>query len=233
MIEEMKELKKAVVLLSGGLDSTTVLAYAANKGFALFALSFDYGQKNRFELEKASVIAAQLGAAEHKKVFIDLRAFGGSSLTTAAPIERGRSLEQIGKGIPQTYVPARNVIFLSYALAWADVLGAEDIFIGVNAVDSSGYPDCRPAFIAAFEETANRALRLTAEGGKIRIIAPLQHMSKADIIKLGVSLGVDYSLTNTCYDPLPGGKPCRGCDACILREKGFREAGIPDPLFAA
>jgi 7-cyano-7-deazaguanine synthase len=227
------EQRPAVVLLSGGLDSTTVLAYAARQGYALYALSFDYGQKNRFELERAEAIARAAGVCDHRKVHIDLRAFGGSSLVSDRPVERGRALEEIGRGIPSTYVPVRNTLFLSYALAWAEVLEAVDIFIGVNAVDTSGYPDCRPEFIQAFQSLANLATRLGTEGGRpIVVHAPLQRLNKAEIIRLGTELGVDYGMTNTCYDPLPGGVPCRTCDACILRARGFAEAGIVDPLLA-
>ncbi len=221
----------AVVLLSGGLDSTTVLAEARRQGFAAYALSFDYGQRNRYELERAAAIAAHYGAVEHRKVVIDLRVFGGSSLTSDAPVERNRSLNEIGRSIPSTYVPVRNTLFLSYALAWAEVIGSTDLFIGVNALDTSGYPDCRPEFIRAFQDLANLATRLGTETGKkIVVHAPLQQLDKAGIIRLGLELGVDYGMTNTCYDPLDGGKPCRTCDACILRAKGFEQAGAIDPL---
>lgn len=224
------EKPRAVVLLSGGLDSTTALAVSLHEGFEPYALSFDYGQRNRYELERAAEIARRASVREHCKLTIDLRVFGGSSLTSAQPVERGRSVEEIGKGIPSTYVPVRNTLFLSYALAWAEVLGAADIFIGVNAIDTSGYPDCRPEFIRAFEQLANLATKMGSEGRKIRIHTPLQELTKGQIVSLGLKLGVDYGLTNTCYDPLPGGVPCRMCDACILRARGFAEAGVPDPL---
>ena len=221
---------KAIVLLSGGLDSTTVLAMARSEGYNCYAMSFDYGQKNRFELQQASAVAQALKASEHRSVTIDLRAFGGSSLTSDSRVEKNRSIEEIGKGIPATYVPVRNTIFLSYALAWAETIQATDIFIGVNAVDTSGYPDCRPEFISAFESLANKATKLGTElQRKIRIHAPLQELSKAEIITRGLALGVDYSLTNTCYDPDEFGAACGGCDACILRLKGFEEAGSKDP----
>jgi 7-cyano-7-deazaguanine synthase len=223
--------RQAIVLLSGGLDSTTALALAKSDGFEVYAMSFDYGQKNRFELERASLIAERYSVVEHKKVLLDLRVFGGSSLTTNTPIEKNRSFTEIGRGIPNTYVPARNTLFLSYALAWADVIGAADIFIGVNAIDTSGYPDCRPEFIAAFGKLANLATKMGTEGGrKITIHAPLQNLTKAQIIERGTALGVDYSLTNSCYDPLPDGAPCGSCDACLLRQKGFYDAGLVDPL---
>jgi 7-cyano-7-deazaguanine synthase len=223
--------KKAIVLLSGGLDSTTTLALAKSEGYEVYAISFDYGQKNRFELERAAVIAELWGVVQHKKVLLDLRVFGGSSLTTSTPIEKNRSFTDIGHGIPNTYVPARNTLFLSYALAWAEVIEAADIFIGVNAIDTSGYPDCRPEFIAAFGELANLATKMgTAGGQRITIHAPLQNLTKAQIINLGAALGVDYSLTNSCYDPLPDAIPCGSCDACMLRQKGFYEAGLVDPL---
>ncbi len=217
--------------MSGGLDSTTTLAIAKNQGFVLYALSFDYGQKNRFELKRAEEVALRIGVEEHKKLLLDFRPIGGSSLTTALPVERNRPFEEIGRQVPSTYVPARNTLFLSYALAWAEVLEALDIFIGVNAVDTSGYPDCRPEFIASYNTMANLATRLSTElKQEIVIHAPLQNLSKAEIVKLGVSLGVDYRLSNTCYDPLPEGEPCGSCDACILRQKGFYEAGYLDPL---
>ena len=222
--------KKAIILLSGGLDSTTVLAIAAEQGYALFALTFDYGQRNRYELERSSAIAQSYKVKEHRSIVIDLRAFGGSSLTTSSPVERRAEIE-IGKDIPSTYVPARNTLFLSYALAWAEVLLVSDIFIGVNAVDTSGYPDCRPEFIHAFEQMANLATKMgTEHRAPIRIHAPLSDMDKATIIKTGVALGVDYSLTNTCYDPSPEGLACGTCDACVLRQRGFSNAGMSDPI---
>ncbi len=227
----MSSARRAVILLSGGLDSTTVLAVAKQQGFDCYALSFDYGQRNRYELERAAVIARKYEVSEHRSVLLDLRVFGGSSLTSNSPLEQNRELSEIGKGIPSTYVPVRNTLFLSYALAWAEVLEATDIFIGVNAVDTSGYPDCRPEFIQAYEKLANLATKLGTElGRKIVIHTPLQEKTKREIILWGLELGVDYGLTNTCYDPLAGGTPCRRCDACILRAKGFEEAGAVDPL---
>lgn len=225
--------KRAVILLSGGLDSTTVLAMAKADGFSLYAMSFDYGQKNRYELERAAVIAKYFEVLEHRKVVIDLRVFGGSSLTSEMPVESSRELSEIGRSIPSTYVPVRNTLFLSYALAWAEVLSVTDIFIGVNAVDTSGYPDCRPEFIEAFTRVANLATKLGTELKKeIRIHTPLQDLGKAEIIRRGIKLGVDYALTNTCYTPKAGGAPCEICDACILRAKGFEEAGVRDPLLS-
>lgn len=218
--------KAAVVLLSGGLDSTTVLAIARDEGYRVHALSFDYGQRNRWEVGCAARIAASYRVAEHRKVVIDLRAFGGSSLTSDLAVERNRPIEEIGSNIPSTYVPARNTLFLSYALAFAEVLSARDIFIGVNAVDTSGYPDCRPEFIAAFETMANLATKLSG----LQIHAPLQALGKTGIISRGLALGVDYGMTSTCYDPLPEGNPCGGCDACILRRRAFEELGTTDPL---
>jgi 7-cyano-7-deazaguanine synthase len=223
--------KNAVVLLSGGLDSTTVLAIAREQGFSIRALSFDYGQRNRFELERAGHIAQHFQVAEHKTIKIDLRDFGGSSLTSESPVEKNRGIREIGVGIPSTYVPVRNTLFLSYALAWAETLPAYNIFIGVNAVDTSGYPDCRPEFISAFESLARLATKIGTEGEKeIHIHAPLQEMSKADIVAKGLSLGVDYSMTNTCYDPSEEGIACGVCDACTLRQRGFIEAGSLDPI---
>jgi 7-cyano-7-deazaguanine synthase len=220
----------AVILLSGGLDSATVLALAVREGYACHALSFRYGQRHAVELERAAAIARQLGAARHVVLDIDLRRFGGSALTADIPVPKQRSAEAIGHGIPATYVPARNTVFLSLALAWAETLAATDIFIGVNALDYSGYPDCRPEFIAAFELTANLATRAGIEGQRrLRIHTPLIDMSKADIVRKGVELGVDFAVTLSCYDPAPGGAPCRACDACLLRAKGFAEAGIEDP----
>lgn len=225
---------RAVVLLSGGLDSATALACARRDGFEPFAMSFNYGQKNRFEFEAAKKVAEAGGAREHRVVTIDLRAFGGSSLTSDAPVEKDRPLEAIGAGIPPTYVPARNTVFLSYALAWAEVLGAAAIYIGVNALDYSGYPDCRPEYIGAFEKMANLAIKAALEppdgsGQKVRIAAPLIALKKSEIIRLGLSLGVDYGLTISCYDPSCEGRPCGGCDSCTLRRLGFKEAGVADP----
>ena len=225
----MKERKKAVILLSGGLDSATVLAHAKSKGFECFALSFDYGQRHRFELKAARKVARSLGAAGHETVKVDLARFGGSALTSGIPVPKSRTKKEISTGIPVTYVPARNTVFLSLALAYAESIGARDIFIGVNALDYSGYPDCRPEYIRAFQRTANLATKAGVEGEKFKIHAPLIKLTKAGIIKLGRKLGVDYSLTHSCYDPAPDGKPCGRCDSCILREKGFKEAGKNAP----
>ena len=223
--------KQAVVLLSGGLDSATVAAIAAGEGFAVNALSFSYGQRHSFELEAARRVAQSLRVAKHRVAQIDLRAFGGSALTDDIAVPKGRSSDEMEHGIPITYVPARNTIFLSFALAWAEVLGSQDIFIGVDALDYSGYPDCRPEFIRAYEQMANLATKAGVEGRqKLTIHAPLMHLTKAQIIKRGMELGVDYSLTSSCYDPAPDGKPCGQCDSCLLRRKGFRENGIDDPL---
>jgi 7-cyano-7-deazaguanine synthase len=221
----------AVVLLSGGLDSSTVLAIARAQGFEVNALSFAYGQRHAWELEAAKRVAQALGAARHRIATIDLRAFGGSALTDNIEVPKGRAVDDMSHGIPVTYVPARNTIFLSFALAWAEVLGSSDIFIGVNALDYSGYPDCRPEFIRAFESMANLATKAGVEGSqKLTIHSPLIHMTKAEIIRKALSLGVDLSLTSSCYDPAPDGAPCGECDSCILRRKGFRENGIDDPL---
>jgi 7-cyano-7-deazaguanine synthase len=223
--------KPAVVLLSGGLDSATAAAIASCEGYVVNALSFSYGQRHSFELEAARRVAQALNVAQHRIVSIDLRAFGGSALTDDIAVPKGRSSEEMGHEIPITYVPARNTIFLSFALAWAEVLGSQDIFIGVNALDYSGYPDCRPEFIAAYEEMANLATKAGVEGRqKLTIHAPLMHLTKAQIIKRGMELGVDYSLTSSCYDPGMNGKPCGQCDSCLLRRKGFKENGIDDPL---
>lgn len=220
---------KAVVLVSGGLDSATTLAIAAGRGFKPFAMSFRYGQRHACELDAAQKVAAAFGVSEHKTVSIDLGSFGGSALTADIDIPKDRTANDMDAGIPVTYVPARNTIFLSYALGWAEVIGAHDIFIGVNAIDYSGYPDCRPAFIEAFERLANLATREGVEGRPFAIHAPLIGMTKADIIKTGARLGVDYSITHSCYDPTPGGLACGRCDSCIIRRRGFVEAGIPDP----
>ncbi len=223
----------AVCLLSGGLDSSTTLALARRDGFDSYALSFDYGQRHRIELESAARIANSLGAAKHLTVPIDLRVFGGSALTDDIDVPKGRAPAEMNAGIPVTYVPARNTVFLSFALAWAEVLGASDIFIGVNALDYSGYPDCRPEYIEAYERMANLATKAGVEGRThIQIHTPLIRLSKAEIVKLGAELGVDFSLTHSCYDPDPNGRPCGQCDSCLLRRKGFEEAGIADPLFA-
>jgi 7-cyano-7-deazaguanine synthase len=224
---------RAVVLLSGGLDSTTVLAIALSRGFETYAMSFRYGQRHVVELEKAAEVARRLGAMRHTIVDVDLRAFGGSALTSDTAVPKGRSAADMSHGIPITYVPARNTIFLSFALAWAEVLDSSDIFVGVNAIDYSGYPDCRPEYIAAYEQMANLATKAGVEGKqKLTIHAPLVTMSKSDIIKAGVALGVDFSMTCTCYDPGPNGEPCAACDACFLRAQGFAAAGIADPLRA-
>ncbi len=226
--------RPAVVLLSGGLDSATVLAIAKSEGYDCHALSFSYGQRHAWELEAAKRVAASLGVAEHRIVDIDLRAFGASALTADIDVPKGRETEEMGQGIPVTYVPARNTIFLSFALAWAEVLGSSDIYIGVNALDYSGYPDCRPEFIAAYEAMANLATKAGVEGRQhLKIHTPLIAMTKAQIIAKGIELGVDYGLTSSCYDPLPGGQPCGECDSCRLRQKGFRENGIADPLLKA
>ncbi|HMW00990.1 MAG TPA: 7-cyano-7-deazaguanine synthase QueC, partial [Acidobacteriota bacterium] len=218
--------KPAVVLLSGGLDSTTVLAIAQSEGYAVYALSFDYGQRHARELEAARHIAAQSQVKDHLVVSFDMRAIGGSALTAAIDVPKNRSSEQLSAGIPVTYVPARNTIFLSFALAWAEVLGAEDIFIGVNALDYSGYPDCRPEYIHAYETLANLATRAGVEGKQhLQIHAPLMTLTKAEIIRRGLELGVDYGLTHSCYDPTPDGMACGECDSCQLRLKGFAEAG--------
>jgi len=223
--------KRAVVLLSGGLDSATVLAIARSEGYECHALSFSYGQRHAFELEAAKRVAAQLGAAQHRVASIDLRAFGGSALTAEIAVPKGRDEAAMAQGIPITYVPARNTIFLALALAWAEVLESSDIFIGVNALDYSGYPDCRPEFIEAFEKMANLATKAGAEGRqRLQVHTPLIAMTKAQIIEKGMALGVDYGLTSSCYDPSPEGKPCGQCDSCLLRQKGFRENGISDPL---
>lgn len=223
-------MKKAVVLLSGGLDSATALAIAKAEGFTPFALSFRYGQRHTIEIESARKVAAALGAAQHKIAEIDLRLFGGSALTDNIAVPKHERVEEIGSEIPVTYVPARNTIFLSFALAWAEVLGAYDIFIGVNALDYSGYPDCRPEFISSFETMANLATAYAVKEGKhITIHAPLIHMTKAEIINKGIGLGVDYGLTTSCYDPAPEGRACGRCDSCLLRAKGFLENKIADP----
>ncbi|MZG30491.1 MAG: 7-cyano-7-deazaguanine synthase QueC [Nitrospinae bacterium] len=222
---------KSVVLLSGGLDSTTTLAIAKKKGFELYCLTFDYGQRHRIELDRAGNIARHFGAIDHQIVNIDLRQFGGSALTDSIDIPTGRSQKEIASEIPITYVPARNTIFLSFCLAYAEVKEANDIFIGVNAVDYSGYPDCRPEFIKAFETLANLATKVGVEGEQpIKIHTPLIELTKAEIIKKGLGLGVDYSLTHSCYDPTEGGLSCGACDSCQLRLKGFEEAGVEDPL---
>jgi 7-cyano-7-deazaguanine synthase len=223
-------MKHAVVLLSGGLDSTTTLAIAVAQGFEVHALSFDYGQRHTLELEAAQRVANCLRAKEHRVVKIDHGIFAGSALTGDGDIPKKRSEKEIGAGIPITYVPARNTIFLSYALAWAEVLQAMDIFIGVNALDYSGYPDCRPEFIATFEKMANLATKTGVEGSYFKIHTPLIELSKAEIIRRAIELDVDLSLTHSCYDPTPDGRACGLCDSCQLRRKGFREAGVNDPI---
>lgn len=231
MTDTFARARPAVVLLSGGLDSTTVLAIAKSQGFSPYALSFRYGQRHIHELAAAETVARQLGAVKHVVAQIDLREFGGSALTADIDVPKGRSTAQISQGIPITYVPARNTIFLSFALAWAETLGSSDIFIGVNALDYSGYPDCRPEYIAAYETMANLATKAGVEGRHtLKIHTPLINLTKAQIIQEGLKLGVDYSHTSSCYDPGPDGKPCGACDSCLLRAKGFREAGLQDPL---
>jgi 7-cyano-7-deazaguanine synthase len=223
-------MKRAVALLSGGIDSTTMLAIAIAEGYAAYALSFDYGQRHQIETEAARRVARSLGAKEHRIAKIDLRIFGGSALTDNIDVPKQRSEKEIAHGIPVTYVPARNTIFLAYALAWAEVILVSDIFLGVNAIDYSGYPDCRPEFIEAFETLANLATKAGAEGKRFQIHTPLIKFSKAEIIRKAVELGVDLSLTHSCYDPSPEGIACGECDSCLLRLKGFREAGIKDPI---
>jgi len=223
--------RRAVCLLSGGLDSSTCLALALREGYECYALSFDYGQRHRVELEAAARVAAALGVREQRTVVIDLRAFGGSALTADIDVPKSRSVAEMGEGIPVTYVPARNTIFLSYALAWAEVLEASDIFIGVNALDYSGYPDCRPEFINAYERMANLATKSGVEGRtRIEIHTPLIALGKADIVRLAAQLGLDFELTHSCYDPGLDGRPCGECDSCLLRAKGFAEARVRDPL---
>jgi 7-cyano-7-deazaguanine synthase len=227
----MKNDLKAVVLLSGGIDSATTLAIAENAGFDIYALSFRYGQRHAVELDAALRIAKRHNVARHLIVDIDLRQIGGSALTADINVPKNRDAEEMQKDIPVTYVPARNTIFLSYALAWAEVIGAADIFIGVNVLDYSGYPDCRPEYIAAYEKMANLATKAGIEGKqKLKIHTPLIRMSKSQIIKKGIELGVDYSLTHSCYDPSVSGEACGECDSCLLRLKGFMEAGIKDPV---
>jgi 7-cyano-7-deazaguanine synthase len=222
---------KAVCLLSGGLDSSTCLGVARRDGYECYALSFDYGQRHRVELDAAARVAAHYGAHEHRVVRIDLRAFGASALTADIDVPKHRENEEMATGIPITYVPARNTIFLSFAMAWAEVLESSDIFIGVNAIDYSGYPDCRPEFIAAFENMANLATKAAVEGRThLRIHTPLALLNKAAIVRLGADVGLDFALTHSCYDPVDGGRPCGECDSCVLRRKGFEEAGVVDPL---
>ncbi len=222
---------KAVVLLSGGVDSATTLAIARAEGFEAYALTFRYGQRHAIEVDAARRVARALGAKEHVVVGIDLSLFGGSALTADIPVPKDRAAEEIASEIPVTYVPARNTIFLSFALAWAEVLGSSDIFIGVNALDYSGYPDCRPEYIDAYQRMADLATKAGVEGRqRLKIHTPLIGLKKHEIIRRGLELGVDYSLTHSCYDPLPGGEACGHCDSCVLRIKGFAEAGVEDPI---
>jgi len=223
-------MKRAVVLLSGGIDSTTSLAIAITEGYETYALSFDYGQRHQIEMEAARRVAHSLGSKEHRVAKIDMRIFGGSALTGNIDVPKQRSETEIAHGIPVTYVPARNTIFLSYALVWAEVIPADHIFLGVNAIDYSGYPDCRPEFIEAFEALANLGTKAGVEGRWFEIHTPLIKFSKAEIIRKAVELGVDLSLTHSCYDPSLEGLACGECDSCLLRLKGFREAGIEDPI---
>jgi 7-cyano-7-deazaguanine synthase len=224
-------MSQAIVLLSGGLDSATVLALARAQGFDVYALSFRYGQRHQHELHAAARLAAYFKVARHLVLDIDLSVFGASALTTDIAVPKHQSVAEIGTGVPVTYVPARNTILLSYALAWAEVLPAQDIFIGVNALDYSGYPDCRPEYIAAFEKMANLATKAAViEGQRLTLHTPLLTMSKAQIIETGLALGVDYSLTHSCYDPAQDNAACGQCDACLLRRKGFRELGLEDPV---
>jgi len=227
----MDKQKRAVVLLSGGLDSTTVLALCHRAGFDSYALSFRYGQRHSSELDSAAAVADKLGAKRHVVADIDLRPFGGSALTADIDVPKGRTTAEMDEGIPITYVPARNTIFLSFALAWAEVLESADIFLGVNALDYSGYPDCRPEYIAAYERMANLATRAGVEGHQqLKIHTPLISLTKAQIIQQGNELGIDYGITSSCYDPGAGGEPCGQCDSCLLRARGFAEAGLDDPL---
>ncbi len=230
MSDATHDRRKAVVLLSGGLDSTTTLAVAQREGFEIYALTFNYGQRHEVEIEAARRIAASFGVAGHVVAQIDLRVFGGSALTSDIAVPKDRAVAEMSAGIPVTYVPARNTIFLSFALAWAEVLGSSDIFIGVNALDYSGYPDCRPEYIEAYERMANLATKAGVEGRQhLKIHTPLLLLSKAEIIKTGRELSVDYGVTMSCYDPSTEGAACGHCDACLLRLKGFAENGTPDP----
>lgn len=224
--------EKAVVLLSGGLDSTTTLAKARSDGYEIYAVSFRYGQRHATELDAAKRVAAAMQVKKHLIVEVNLNDIGGSVLTAEGQVPKGRSPEEMSEGIPSTYVPARNTVFLSLALAWAEAVGARHIFIGVNALDYSGYPDCRPDYIEAFNKMANLATKAGREGRTFQIHTPLIRFTKAQIIQLGMELGVDYSITQSCYDPSPAGEPCLQCDSCQLRQKGFEEAGMPDPLLA-
>ncbi len=224
-------MKRAVCLLSGGLDSTTCLAHARSEGYECYALTVDYGQRHRVEIEVARLVARASGAAGHEIISVDLRRFGGSALTADIDVPKHRAVEEMGQGIPVTYVPARNTVFLSLALAWAEALDAGDIFLGVNAIDYSGYPDCRPEYIEAFERMANLATKAGVEGRqRLRIHTPLIQLTKAGIVKRAAELGVDFGLTSSCYDPDESGRPCGDCDSCLLRRRGFAEAGLKDPL---
>ncbi len=223
-----------MVLLSGGLDSSTVLAIAISEGYRPYALSFRYGQRHDVEIAAARKVAASMNVADHVVMDINLRAFGGSALTSETPVPHHDSVDDLDAGIPVTYVPARNTVFLSFALAWAETLGSSDIFIGVNAIDYSGYPDCRPEYLAAYEAMANLATKAGVEGRqRLRLHAPLSQLTKAQIIERGVALGVDYALTHSCYDPGPDGRPCGTCDSCLLRRRGFAQAGTDDPALEA
>jgi 7-cyano-7-deazaguanine synthase len=223
-------MKNAVVLLSGGLDSTTTLAIARSEGFDCFALSFDYGQRHQVELEASRRVAKAVGVKEHRVTRLDPALFRGSALTDDVAVPKHRTEEQISRGIPVTYVPCRNLIFLSFATAWAEIIPATDIFLGINALDYSGYPDCRPEFISAFENLVNLGTKAGQQGARFKIHAPLVSMTKAEIVRKAVDLGVDLSLTHSCYDPSPDGVACGECDACLLRQKGFKEAGQRDPI---
>ena len=226
----MNQNKKAIILSSGGLDSTTVMAIARSEGYGIYSLSFSYGQRHSVELEAAERVAEAIGVLKHLVISVDMKLIGGSALTDDIPVPKDRGEEEMGDDeIPVTYVPARNTIFLSYALGWAEVVGASDIFIGVNAVDYSGYPDCRPEFISAFEHMANLATKAGVEGRRVHIQTPLIQMTKAEIIQKGTALGVDYGITLSCYDPAADGLSCGHCDSCLLRKKGFAEAGVDDP----
>ncbi len=220
---------QAIVLLSGGLDSATALAIARSQGRVCHALSFRYGQRHEVEIAAARRVAAAVGVASHRILNLDLGAIGGSALTADIPVPKGRSDAEIGGGVPSTYVPARNTVFVAYALAVAEVTGAQEIVLGVNVLDSSGYPDCRPDWMAAMQEVARLGTRAGVEGHGVKLVAPLIIMTKADIIRAGTALGVDYGLTHSCYDPTSDGRACGGCDSCILRRRGFQDAGVPDP----
>jgi 7-cyano-7-deazaguanine synthase len=225
--------ERAVALLSGGMDSTVTLAIAVHDAYEAYAVSFNYGQRHKIELESAVRVARRFGVARHLVFDVDFRAFGASALTADIDVPKGRTIDEMSTDIPVTYVPARNSVFLALAASWAEALGARHIFIGVNALDYSGYPDCRPEFIEAFTHALNLGARAGVQGRRFRIHAPLISMTKKDIVLKGLELGVDFSLTHSCYDPLPGGRPCAACDACLLRLKGFQEAGVSDPLMGS